>query len=286
MLPLLLMSEEFRTIGLLGREENTRVAETLEVIRRFLEEQGLAIRTGTGVEQVPEGCDLAVVVGGDGSMLGAARALVQSGVPVLGVHLGRLGFLTDTLPERVEADLADILKGNYAIEERFLLDAQLSRSGSLVGAGDALNDVVVSSGTSARMMEFELYIDDAFIYSQRSDGLIVATPTGSTAYSLSAGGPIIHPTLNTIVLVPMFPHTLSSRPLMADGDSTVRIVIAEHNTLYPQITCDGQIELTALPGDEVELCKKPRPLRLLHSRHHDFYAACRDKLGWGKRLDG
>ncbi len=280
------MLGDFRTIALLGRDENTRVAETLEVIRRFLEGRGLEIRMGQGMQEVPEGCDLAVVVGGDGSMLGAARALVQGGVPVLGVNLGRIGFLADTLPGRVEADLAEILKGNYIVEERFLLDAELSRSGSPVGVGDALNDVVVSSGTSARMVEMELYIDDTFIYSQRADGLIVATPTGSTAYSLSAGGPIIHPTLNAMVLVPMFPHTLSSRPLMADGDSTVRIVIAAHNTLYPQITCDGQIELTALPGDEVQIRKKPRPLLLLHSRHHDFYAACRDKLGWGKRLDG
>ena len=280
------MSQDFQTIGLLGREGDARVAETLEVIRRFLQERGLTVCVEQGVEQVPQGCDLAVVVGGDGSMLGAARALVESGIPVLGVNLGRLGFLADTLPERVEAELAEVLKGHFTIEERFLLDAELSRGGSLIGGGDALNDVVISSGTSARMIEFELYIDDIFIYSQRSDGLIVATPTGSTAYSLSAGGPIMHPVLDVVVLVPMFPHTLSSRPLMADGKSTIRIVVAEHNTLYPQITCDGQIELTALPGDELQIRKKPRPLRLLHSPHHDFYAACRDKLGWGKRLDG
>jgi NAD+ kinase len=153
-----------------------------------------------------------------------------------------------------------------------------------VARGDALNDVVVTSGISARMIEFDLHIEDQFVYTQRSDGLIVSTPTGSTAYSLSGGGPIMHPGLDALVLVPMFPHSLGSRPLVIHGNSHVRILIKEHNDLHPGITCDGQLNFSAIPGDVIRIHKKPERLSLLHPVEHNFYAICRAKLGWGSGL--
>ena len=174
-----------------------------------------------------------------------------------------------------------VLSGEYFLEPRFLLDVTVSRNGEVIGEGQALNDVVLNSGVSARMIEFELYIDDQFVYTQQSDGLILSTPTGSTAYSLSGGGPIMHPNLDAMVLVPMFPHTLSSRPLVIDGNSQVRIQVNELNELHPNISCDGQLNLSASPGDVVQVHKKPERLNLLHPLNHNFYAICRAKLGWG-----
>ena len=170
------------------------------------------------------------------------------------------------------------------METRFLLDAFVERGGEMIGQGDALNDVVLHPGKSTRMIEFELYIDGQFVCSQRADGLIVATPTGSTAYSLSAGGPIMHPKLDAIVVVPMYPHTLSSRPIVVSGDSTLSILVSPNMTIYPQVSCDGQNHFTCAPGDTVTIQKKPHKLRLIHPLDHNYYEICRTKLGWGSRL--
>ncbi len=177
-----------------------------------------------------------------------------------------------------------MLEGKFERECRFLLDADVRRDGVVVGRADALNDVVVNSGTSAQMIEYELYINDTFVYRQRADGLIVSTPTGSTAYSLSGGGPIMHPNLDAILLVPMFPHALSSRPIVVDGDSQIRVDILQRNRIHPPVTCDGQVNMTARPGDSVHIRKKPHRLTLLHPVGHSFYASCRDKLRWGYAL--
>ena len=176
-------------------------------------------------EHIGRDSDLVIVVGGDGSLLGAARSLAAQEVPVLGVNRGRLGFLTDISPQQLESQLEGVLAGRYVLESRFLLDVLVMRGEEVLARGDALNDVVLNSGVSARMIEFDLYIEEQFVYTQRSDGLIISTPTGSTAYSLSGGGPIMHPGLDALVLVPMFPHTLGSRPLVIHGNSSVRICL-------------------------------------------------------------
>jgi NAD+ kinase len=229
-------------------------------------------------------CDLVIVVGGDGSLLGAARALCRYNVPVLGVNRGGLGFLTDISPDELEARVGEVLAGQYLVENRFLLDAFVRRGDEQLGTSEALNDVVLHPGKSARMIEFELYVDGQFVYSQKSDGLIVATPTGSTAYALSAGGPIMHPKLDAVVLVPMFPHTLSSRPIVVDANSELKILISSQNGIYPQVSCDGQVHIACAPGDSITIRKKPQKLRLLHPLDHNFYAICRSKLGWSSRL--
>jgi NAD+ kinase len=291
--------EPFRNIGIIGRDGNG-VVESLQRLVVFLRSRGLNIIIGDHIQHlldasslqdaricsrkiIGEICDLIIVVGGDGSLLAAARTLARFDVPVLGVNRGRLGFLTDVSPDEIELRVGEVLDGQFRIEKRFLLDAVVKRNGEPVGAGEALNDVVVNSGTSAKMIEFELYIEGEFVYRQRSDGLIVSTPTGSTAYSLSGGGPIMHPRLDAIVLVPMFPHTLSSRPIVVDGNSEIKLVICDSNSGGVPVTLDGQVSMTAQPGDLVYVTKKPHKLKMIHPLTHSFYASCRDKLGWHTR---
>lgn len=229
--------------------------------------------------------DLVIVVGGDGSMLSAARALVDLNVPLLGLNRGRLGFLTDIHPDDMEQSIGKVLRGEYEVTQRFLLEMVIEREGEIIDGGHALNDLVIHPGKSVRMMEFELYIDGHFVYSQRSDGLIVSTPTGSTAYALSAGGPIMTPELNAFVLVPMNAHTLASRPIVVSGDSRIEILVGARNELHPFVTCDGQVDVRTELGDIIKINRGRQALRLIHPRGHDFYETCRNKLDWGKRLD-
>lgn len=289
---------QFSNIGIIGRDGHG-VLEAFEALKSFLQAKGLAITLGETIAKVipdrdqyrvcsraeiGEQCDLIIVVGGDGSLLGAARTLSRFDTPVLGINRGRLGFLTDVLPEEIESKVGAVLAGDYTLEKRFLLDAEVLRGEQVIGKADALNDVVVNSGTSAQMIEFDLYIEGQFVYHQRSDGLIVSTPTGSTAYSLSGGGPIMHPRLDAIVLVPMFPHQLSSRPIVVDGNSELKLVISDRNQIHPLVTCDGQQQLQSEPGDVILIRKKPHQLTLIHPPGHSFYASCRDKLGWSAKI--
>jgi NAD+ kinase len=292
------MPAAFKTIGLLGRSHDEEFTQLLADLLQLLHDRGYEViiedrlKEGLGDldyryeerSSIGENADLAIVIGGDGSLLSAARTLARHEVPVLGVNRGRLGFLTDISPDDIMQAIPAILSGHYESEQRFLLDATVVRNGEVVAKADALNDVVVNSGASAQMIEYELYINDLFVYRQRADGLIVSTPTGSTAYSLSGGGPIMHPSLDAVVLVPMFPHALSSRPIVVDGNSTIRIDILPRNRIHPPVTCDGQVNMTARPGDSVLIQKKPDRLTLLHPIGHSFYASCRDKLRWSTAL--
>ncbi|MBA2780012.1 NAD(+) kinase [Billgrantia kenyensis] len=288
----------FKNIGLIGRLGSAKVVETLKRLMRFLDERGLHVivedRTATVLldhghpeasrRTLGELCDLVIVVGGDGSLLGAARTLCHSGTLMLGVNRGRLGFLTDISPDELEERVGQVLDGQFEVEERFLLDAELYRDGTLVGSGDALNEVVLHPGKAVRMIEFELFIDQQFVCSQRSDGLIMATPTGSTAYALSGGGSIMHPKLDVIELVPMFPHTLSSRPIVIDAASEIHVHIGETNQTYPHISCDGQTRAVAKPDDVLVVKRKAQRVQLVHPLGHNFYEVLRSKLGWSNRL--
>lgn len=288
----------FSTIGLIGRPGSTQVVDSLNILYHFLLAKGISVfletETAALLERTPEStcdrdslgkrCDLVIVVGGDGSMLGAARTLCNDTVPVLGINRGNLGFLTDILPDEIEQKVAQVLAGEYVREERFLLDAFIFRDGKLIDKADAMNEVVIHRGTSLRMIEFALEINQQFVYSQHSDGLIVSTPTGSTAYSLSGGGPILHPALDAVSLVPMFPHTLTSRPLVVGGGSMIKVTMGDYQGGQPQLSCDGQTHIGLHEGDEIHITKKPHTLSLIHPCHHDFYETCRTKLGWGSRL--
>ena len=291
---------QISTVAIVGRSDHAGVVETLGRLSRFLANRTLEVvfdkvtadllgldsgRTRVfSRAEISGHCDLVIVVGGDGSMLGMAKYIASEEIPVIGINRGRLGFLTDVLPDEIEETLSPVLDGNYTVEKRFLLDVHLRHGDRLMALGSALNEVLLHPGEAAHMLEFELFIDDRFVHSQESDGLIVATPTGSTAYALSAGGPIMHPGLNAIVLVPMYPHSLSSRPLVIDGDSEIRLNVSARQSLQPQISCDGDIKHSVISGDELVVRKNPVALKLIHPLKHSFYQACRSKLGWGSRL--
>lgn len=285
---------EFQSIGLIGRTESDSAVTSLKRLMGFLEREGYSVvlenETATAVSDYPtrtssrdrlgELCDLVIVVGGDGSLLGAARALAKYSVPLLGINRGRLGFLTDITPDQIEQKVGEVLAGKYMAESRFLLEMSVTREGKPVGKGSALNDVVIHPGEFIRMIEFDLYIDGQFVYTQRSDGLIISTPTGSTAYALSGGGPIMHPKLDAIVVVPLNPHTLSSRPIVVEGSSEFKVIVGEQNVANPHVTCDGHEQVITEPGDVIRIHKKPHRLTLIHPIDHNFYETCRSKLNW------
>ncbi len=293
------MTSPFKTIGLIGKPNHKGAALTLHRLYTFLQALGYEVlveeRVGAQVQEIaPEGlielvelgkrCDLAIVIGGDGNMLGAARVLARFDVAVIGVNRGNLGFLTDLSPDGFEPALEEVLRGEFIAESRFLLEVEVYRHDELKSANSAMNEAVLHADKVAHMIEFEAFIDDQFVFSQRSDGLIVSTPTGSTAYSLSGGGPILTPELNAMALVPMFPHTLSSRPLVVDGDKEVRLKLSLENTDSLQVSCDSHVVLAVLPGDEVVIKKAEKSLRLIHPKRYSYYDVLRQKLNWGSRL--
>ena len=295
------MKKEFNVVAIVARRLTDRILESITKIDSLLNEMGiqtlleekvlsaLKLNRGDGVVTRAElggVADLVIVVGGDGSILGVSRDLAGSGVPVVGVNRGSLGFLAAIAPGDIEEKFEQILSGDYSIEDHFLLQAQVFRDDVLVSSSTALNDVVVNPSSMSRMMEFDLLVNEEFVYNQRSDGIIVASPTGSTAYSLSAGGPIMHPRLDALVVVPMFPHTLTSRPLVVSGDSTVMVRIIDAAEGAPQLSCDSQINLPLEVGDVVKVGKSDEPLNLLYPAGHSFYESCRSKLDWASRLGG
>lgn len=292
------MKQEFSRVGLLGRREHPGVIDIVTDLLSLLEQRGIDVvledRLATlaylethatrSRDEIGAQVDLAIVIGGDGSLLSAARTLVRHDTPVIGINRGRLGFLTDVSPDDLLAQVNAVLDGQYRRDQRFLLDVAVLRGDETIGRAEALNDIVVNSGTSAQMIEFELSIDGEFVYRLNADGLIVSSPTGSTAYSLSGGGPIMNPSLDAMVLVPMYPHSLNSRPIVVGGDSVIRLDVVSRNEIHPPVTCDGQVSLTALPGDSVQVQKKAEMLTLLHPPGYSFYASCRDKLRWSDAL--
>ena len=288
----------FQRIGLLASLDVPEVVESLNKLESFLKSQGREViyeqQAASLVDWAPDNTlpveafsdrvDLGIVVGGDGSMLGACRQMADCGIPLLGINRGRLGFLTDISPDEIEQRVWPVLQGQYKQTKRFLLETSVTRNGVEIGRGTAVNDIVLHPGMSVRMMTFELYVDGEFVYSQRSDGLIVATPTGSTAYALSAGGPLLFPELDAMVVVPLNPHTLSSRPVVLHGNAQIEVRVSSRNELHPLITCDGHNDVSTEPGDIISIKKHPNDILLIHPKDNNFYKVCRSKLGWGSRL--
>jgi len=288
----------FDRVGVIAKIGDRRVIETVAGLLRYLEGRAAEVvldaetaRELTGLEvgtaeraRIGELCDLVIIVGGDGTFLHAARSLESSFARVVGINMGRLGFLSDIVPSEMRTALDDILAGNFIEEERFLLQASVLRDGGSIVEASALNDVVAHKWHIARLLQFETFIDSRLVHSQRSDGLIVSTPTGSTAYALSSGGPIMHPALDAIVLVPICPHTLSARPIVVDANSHVEIVLTSGDQPEAQLTCDGQTTVELASGDRISVRKRPHPLRLVHPPGHDYYATLRAKLHWGREI--
>ena len=290
------MQSPFTHIVVYGRQRagTDGFAHTLNTLVDFLREKNVALSIETetaaalpnnslptvSINQLNGHCDLMIVIGGDGSLLHAAHSAVEQDIPVIGINRGSLGFLTDIAPNDISAQLGDVLAGNFREESRFLLSASLENGPSQV----ALNDVVLVPGNIAQMIEFEITIDGEAVSQQRADGLIIATPTGSTAYALSGGGPIIHPALDALVLVPMFPHTLSSRPIVVAASSTIAVTIASHMKTNPSISCDGSQSIPVPAGTCFTIAKLPRALKLIHPIAYNYYETLRSKLKWETKL--
>lgn len=284
---------KFKNIALIGRRHTEGVAETLTEVINYLQKHDVKImlekETAIMVlnhqlpivkrEELKNNCDLIIVVGGDGSLLTAARIAVDQDIPVVGVNRGTLGFLTDINPDEIES-LGKILAGKYKEEPRFLLDVRMQHEDHIITKDIALNDVVLLPSETNRMIEFCVYINQQFVCTHRADGLIVATPTGSTAHALSGGGPILHPGLDAIVLLPMFPHALSSRPIVVEGDSDIEIVMAEACHACPNISCDGQNLIPIASGAKINIKQHPEKLRLIHLQDYNYFETLRVKLHW------
>ena len=290
---------KFKRIALIGPSGHQQATETIARLIDYLRAEGLDIWVVDDIasidgfsdlphctlEHIGQKVDLAIVVGGDGSLLGASRALANFGTPVLGINRGTLGFLTDIRPSEAIEKVGQALLGQFTEEKRWLNSVEVIRDEQIIAQATALNDVVLHKGQSARMLGFDLCIDDQFVYSSRSDGLIVSTPTGSTAYALSAGGPIMHPKLNALVLVPMFPHTLNARPIVVPAGCVVSVTVTEKHQALPQVSCDGQTHISLLLGDRVLIRQSEEQLTLLHPPGYSYYEVCRSKLQWGGRIE-
>jgi NAD+ kinase len=272
------MAAAFRRIALIGKLRSAEIDAALRELREFLRKRGC--------EVLPDGetrADLAIVIGGDGTMLAAARELVQSRVPLVGVNQGRLGFMTDIGHDDMLAGVGAILDGKYAIEERALLDAEVIRDNKSVLRTIALNEAVIGKGSQGRLIEFDLSVDGEFVYTLRADGIIVATPTGSTAYALSAQGPILHPAVPALTLVPLNPHTLSARPVSVSDRCTIEIVLL--HALDARAHFDGLALADMAEGDRLVLKRSADMVRFVHPPGYRYFATLREKLRWSEAIE-
>lgn len=290
------MAPAFKTVALVGRYKGRDVAEPLRALAAFLAAQGCSpvvevdTAAESGVSEFPAAdfgelggrADLAVVLGGDGSMLSAARALAPYGVPLVGVNQGRLGFMTDIALKALTEAMGRIMRGEFTLETRTMLSASVTRAGHPILGMRALNDVVVSKGGSGRLIEVLVRIDAQFVYDLRSDGIIVATPTGSTAYALSAGGPIIQPNVPALVLVPISPHTLSNRPIAVADASAIELTL--RHGADARLHFDGQPQFDLEAGDTVTVRRGEHLVKLVHPPGYNYYAMLREKLRWSESL--
>jgi NAD+ kinase len=286
------LMKKFQNIAIMGRPRDIGFIETLTALIHFLQQRQINVLLHHSIaelspihdlpsildKELGKRCELLIVIGGDGSLLRAARIAADHDIPVLGINRGRLGFLTDIRPDALN-QVGAVLDGHYKEEQRFLLTTTMHHEAKQSRQDTALNDVVLQPANIAHMIEFEILIDKQFVCSQRADGLIITTPTGSTAYALSAGGPILHPTLNAIVLVTICSHTLSSRPLVIAGDSLIELVV-HHNETPAFISCDGQQRIPIPAGEKIEIRKKQEQLRLIHPTDYNYFETLRVKLGW------
>jgi len=287
------MGTEFKRIALFGRHTDQRVAAPMQALARHLTGAGFEVfaadTLGLDLEatRVPEdvlcdGADLAIAIGGDGTMLYASRLVREHGTPILGVNRGRLGFLADITPDEMIASVDQVLAGNYHRDSRMLLKAALTTSAGTTETAYALNDVVVQRRGKDGMMDFSTKVAGCYVNTHSGDGLIVATPTGSTAYALSCGGPILEPHIEAVALVPICPHTLTDRPIVIPASQAIDIKLLERDSALAEVTVDGGHLGTLTPGDALQVAAAEQRITMLHPPGHDFYSILRSKLFWGR----
>lgn len=289
------MQTNFKNIAIIGKYMNQSALQQMQSdladlahhlsaknIEVWIEENTAEHAKLTGfktasLEHIGSRVDLVIVMGGDGTMLSVARSLLDADVPLVGINRGRFGFLTDLRAEEMLTQIDGILAGDFSREPRMLLNAEVVRNGQVIHANYALNDVVVKS--SLRLIELEVSVDGKFVHKQRSDGLILSTPTGTTAYALSAGGPILHPNLEAIALVPISPHTLSNRPIAVHSDSEITINLVHFDEA--QLSFDGQFQIALAVGDTIKVQRATKSITLLHPSDYCYFDMLRNKLNWG-----
>ena len=290
------MKFPFQNVALIGKHKAPEIAEPLLRLAGFLSSRGLNVVVDSltaeqiascpypamNLNEMAHAVDLAIVIGGDGTMLNIARTLSPHQIPLVGVNQGRLGFLTDLTLENMQDSMAAMLDGQFVTEQRLLLSARVLRGDIEVFSGLAFNEVAVHRNHASSMVEFEVRIDGEYLYNQRADGLIVATPTGSTAYAMSAGGPILHPSLDVIELVPVCPHTLSNRPIVVKSSSVLEILM--HRTGDISVRFDSHTNYDLQLHDKITVTRHPEPACLLHPVGHSYYHTLREKLLWNQTL--
>ena len=289
------MPPAFKTVAVVGRSDAASLPDVLEQLAAVLRARGVSILMDPPMaaaarskpdavlemHALPTKADLMVVLGGDGTLISCARRVAEHGVPLVGVNLGRLGFLTDIPADAITSAMESVLDGEFTAEQRLLLSGSVRRGKQTLVSALAMNDVVVSRGAVGSMIEFAVTVDGEFIYTLRADGLIVATPTGSTAYALSAGGPILHPALSAIALVPISPHTLSNRPVAIRSTSKVEITLVRGVDARANFDVQAHVQLE--PNDVVSVAAAPKPATLLHPKGYRYFSMLRQKLRWTER---
>ena len=286
--------KELQKIGVIAKHRKKEAAEIIreliewlkgKKVEVFLDSDSAAlinVKSQYLKSEIPSLVDLIIVLGGDGTLLSVARLVDGKDVPVLGVNLGALGFLTETTLEELYPLLEQVLTGDYQVSERMLLNTHIHRQGERLTQYPVLNDVVINKGALARIIELEVYIDKAYVNTFRADGLIVSTPTGSTAYSLAAGGPIIHPTMEALVINPICPHMLTNRPIVVPADVKIEVILqSEMEDVH--VTLDGQVGFALRYRDIVEIRRATGRIKLIKSSSRDYYQIWRTKLKWGER---
>ena len=285
---------QISSVGLFGRYKDPDVSSALDAVRKHLENRDISVYigdttadniTGTRIEDsglpVGETIDLAVVVGGDGTMLHVARGLASYALPMIGINLGRLGFLTDLSADRMHEGMDELLRGEFTVEERIMLQIQISNGRDNLNESVALNDVTLSKGNTGRMIEFDTHVNSEPLGRTRGDGVIISTPTGSTAYALSAGGPILHPLLPAIVFAPICPHTLGHRPMVLDDSSIIELEILDLAGADGNVFIDGLKQLAVSGNDIIRISRAETVTRMVRINSHNHFTALRSKLGWG-----
>lgn len=301
------MNSTMQNIGIITKRSDVRAVEATRTLVQWLHltqkrQVTVSLETARAADipiemahrkpqdELPQGQDMIVVIGGDGTFLAAFRAIGTREIPMLGINMGRLGFLTEVLHDAMIPTMEEVLAGHYRKDARMLLTVTVLRRGEEVLSHCVVNDVVLHKGELARMIEFQVAIDGQCVFSARADGLIIATPTGSTAYALSAGGPIVHPAVDALLLVPICPHTLTHRPIAVPGTGTISITLVHasattttesHDRL---LTLDGQMGFRLFDDDRIIVRRSPHNLHILHAPNRNYYSVLREKLRWGERV--
>lgn len=283
----------FKNIAIISKNDDNSVKDSLDTVINYLDSKKikyfldnnssilLANKSSTNIDEMKRKCDIAFIIGGDGTLLRSAQYLSTANIPICGINRGRLGFLVDISPDHIEENLESILSDNYSVDERISLVGTVIRNGQEISKNISFNDVVIHSKDAVRMIEMDTILDGKKLYTVNADGLVVSTPTGSTAYSLSCGGPILQPSMEALVMVPICPHLLSSRPIVIGMNSVIEIKLSDKSHTNASVTFDGQINVPIEANDLIKITKSEVTLKLIQPPGINFLSILREKLGWG-----